>query len=72
MTITTVSITDGPRCGGAVRRVGLELAARAQEAEQLGTMPADLVDRIRAAGLFRILQPRALGGMECLPPRRSR
>jgi alkylation response protein AidB-like acyl-CoA dehydrogenase len=30
-------------------------------------MPADLVDRFRAAGLFRILQPRALGGME-LPP----
>jgi alkylation response protein AidB-like acyl-CoA dehydrogenase len=44
-----------------------EIAARATEAESLGTMPPDLVARIRAAGLLRILQPRALGGHEIEP-----
>jgi indole-3-acetate monooxygenase len=44
-----------------------EISARATESEALGTMPGDLVERIRAAGLFRILQPRALGGHELAP-----
>lgn len=51
----------------AARELAPEVSARAQETEQLGTVPADLVARIRAAGLFRIAQPRSLGGME-LPP----
>lgn len=32
------------------------------EGDRLATMPADLVQRARAAGLFRIYLPRSLGG----------
>jgi len=52
---------------GAARALGPELSARALETERLGTMPADLVARVRAAGLFRILQPRTMGGFELEP-----
>lgn len=43
------------------------LAARADEAERLRTLPHDLVDTLRWAGLFRMATPRDLGGAE-LPP----
>jgi alkylation response protein AidB-like acyl-CoA dehydrogenase len=52
---------------GAARALAPELSARALETERLGTMPADLVARVRSAGLFRILQPRAMGGFELEP-----
>jgi alkylation response protein AidB-like acyl-CoA dehydrogenase len=51
------------------RSLAPELSDRAREAETLGTMPPDLVARIRATGLFRALQPRALGGFELEPAR---
>jgi indole-3-acetate monooxygenase len=51
------------------RTLAAELSTRAGEAEALGTMPADVVERLRAAGLFRALQPRALGGHELEPAR---
>ena len=51
----------------AARNFVAEISARAGEAEALGTMPADLVARLRAAELFRALQPRALGGHELEP-----
>ncbi len=51
----------------AARELAPELMARAREAELLGSMPSDLVARIRSARLFRILQPRALGGLELEP-----
>jgi alkylation response protein AidB-like acyl-CoA dehydrogenase len=44
-----------------------ELSARATESEQAGTMPLDLVDRLRDAGVFRMLQPTPLGGLEVTP-----
>ena len=50
-----------------VRALADEVSARADEAERAGTMPVDLVDRFRQAGLFRALQPRALGGFELEP-----
>jgi indole-3-acetate monooxygenase len=50
-----------------VRALADEVSARAGEAERAGTMPVDLVDRFRQAGLFRALQPRALGGFELEP-----
>ena len=53
----------------AARGFAAEISARAGEAEALGTMPADLVARLRAAELFRALQPRALGGHELEPAR---
>ena len=51
----------------AARDLAPELSARAAEAEQLQTLPRDLVERARSAGLFRLATPRALGGQE-LPP----
>ncbi|NBH10014.1 acyl-CoA dehydrogenase family protein [Amycolatopsis sp. SID8362] len=51
----------------AAREIAPELSARAVEAEELKTLPRDLVERARAAGLFRLATPRALGGLE-LPP----
>ena len=42
----------------SARELAPELAARAAEGEALRTMPADLVDRIKSAGLFRMALPR--------------
>jgi indole-3-acetate monooxygenase len=44
-----------------------ELSARAREGESLRTMPADLVGRLKSAGLFRLALPRSLGGFELDP-----
>jgi 3-hydroxy-9,10-secoandrosta-1,3,5(10)-triene-9,17-dione monooxygenase len=43
------------------------LAARAAECERLRRVPDDSIAAIRAAGFFRILQPRAHGGYELHP-----
>src|SRR5262245_41153859 len=51
----------------AARSLAPEFSARAPEAESLRTMPADLVAKVRRAGLFRIGVPRALGGLELDP-----
>jgi alkylation response protein AidB-like acyl-CoA dehydrogenase len=51
----------------AARALAPEISARAQEAEDLRTVPLDLVDRIRAAGLFHLGVPEQLGGLECDP-----
>lgn len=48
-------------------RLAPAIAARAAEIEEARTLPADLVDRLARAGLFRLLQPAAYGGLE-LPP----
>jgi indole-3-acetate monooxygenase len=44
-----------------------EVAARAVEGERTRTMPEALVERVEAAGLFRMLRTRDLGGMELDP-----
>jgi alkylation response protein AidB-like acyl-CoA dehydrogenase len=49
------------------RRLAPELSERAAEGEQQRTMPADLVEKIRSAGLFHLGFPAALGGQECDP-----
>ena len=52
---------------GAARELAIELSARASEAETLRTMPGDLVDKLKRAGLFRMSLPKALGGLELDP-----
>jgi len=44
-----------------------QLVARAGEADRLRTMPADLVARLRSAGLFHLAVPRSMGGLELDP-----
>lgn len=43
--------------------IGAYFAGHGEEFE----MPASLMDRMREAGLFRIMQPAAFGGLECDP-----
>ncbi len=49
------------------RRLAPELSERAAEGEHQRTMPTDLVDKVRAAGFFRLGLPSTLGGYECDP-----
>jgi alkylation response protein AidB-like acyl-CoA dehydrogenase len=49
---------------GKVRALGPEIRARAAEAEAMRRMPPDLVDKLKAAGVFRIYAPRSHGGLE--------
>jgi alkylation response protein AidB-like acyl-CoA dehydrogenase len=42
-------------------------AAPSRASSWTGTLPLDLVGRLRAAGVFRALQLRALGGFELTP-----
>jgi indole-3-acetate monooxygenase len=51
----------------AARAIAPQLSGRARDIERHGTLPGDLVDRLRASGLLRIIQARSLGGIE-LPP----
>ncbi|MFZ1990792.1 MAG: acyl-CoA dehydrogenase family protein [Alphaproteobacteria bacterium] len=45
-----------------VRAYALEIAARAAEAETARTMPRDLVDSLRKAGVFGMVVPKHVGG----------
>jgi alkylation response protein AidB-like acyl-CoA dehydrogenase len=49
------------------RRIGAEIADRGEEIERERTLPGDIVDRFRDAGLFGMALPAALGGAECAP-----
>jgi alkylation response protein AidB-like acyl-CoA dehydrogenase len=51
----------------AARELAPRLRERAEETERLGTLPPDLVDDARRAGLFRLATPRTLGGLELEP-----
>ena len=43
------------------------IRARRQEIEQARRLPRDLVDSLRATGVFRLGVPRAVGGLEATP-----
>jgi alkylation response protein AidB-like acyl-CoA dehydrogenase len=57
-----------PAVAAAVRELAPEIRARAAEAEAARTTPRDLVDKLRAAGVFRMLTPKSHGGLELPPP----
>ena len=61
------TLSDGDHSTAVARALAPEITQRADDAEALGTMPIDLVERLRAAGIFRALQPRSLGGFEVAP-----
>jgi alkylation response protein AidB-like acyl-CoA dehydrogenase len=42
--------------------VSAEFRARAREGEEMRTMPSDLVELAKSAGLFRLAMPRSMGG----------
>ncbi|MCE2528212.1 MAG: acyl-CoA dehydrogenase family protein [Actinomycetia bacterium] len=46
----------------AARNLGPQIRARSADIEALGTLPPDLVDRIRPTGAFRLCVPDDLGG----------
>lgn len=52
----------------AVKQLSPLLDERAQEAERLRTIPSDVVEALRDAGVFKLALPRSLGGLECDPP----
>jgi alkylation response protein AidB-like acyl-CoA dehydrogenase len=51
----------------AVRLVAGDIAAQVAKIERTRGLPADLVGRLRSAGLFSLALPRVLGGRECAP-----
>ena len=57
----------GEDLAAGATRVAALASVCADEAEQLRTMPRELVDRVRAEGLFRMAMPAALGGLEVDP-----
>jgi indole-3-acetate monooxygenase len=66
-TCPVVNPPDGDQFTAAARALAPEITRCADEAEALGTLPAHLVAALRAAGVFRALQPRSLGGFEVAP-----
>ena len=50
------------------RRLAPEIAARAAEAAELRRLPRDLVDKLKAAGCFRVMFPKSWGGPEMSLP----
>ena len=47
-----------------VRKLAPDIMSRVAEIEALGQLPSDLVEALRAIGIFRMLVPRGHGGLE--------
>jgi alkylation response protein AidB-like acyl-CoA dehydrogenase len=61
-------ITTSEDVLGAVERLAPAIGARAPEVEAGRRLPADLLDALTAAGVFRLLRPAAVGGLEAALP----
>ncbi|MEO0754102.1 MAG: acyl-CoA dehydrogenase family protein, partial [Pseudomonadota bacterium] len=51
----------------AARALAPEIAARAEEIETARRLPSDLAQSLAAAGVFRMVTPDYLGGLELTP-----
>ena len=63
----TAKTTDIPSVAELLRRadeISVVARERAMETEKARQVSADLIDKMREAGLFRIMQPRRFGGFE--------
>ena len=58
---------DSPDYAARARSLGPALAAAADEIERNRELPASIVSALIDTGLFRLLQPRFLGGAELDP-----
>src|SRR3954468_8704306 len=65
--IDTLTLSGAVSSAAVAGALATEIIDRADESEALATMPIDLVGQLRAAGVFRALQPRSLGGFEVAP-----
>lgn len=63
----TITLSDCDQFAAVAHDLAPEIRRCADDAEALGTLPLELVERMRAAGVFRALQPRSLGGCEAAP-----
>jgi alkylation response protein AidB-like acyl-CoA dehydrogenase len=64
MTMGSATIATDQSALVTARALAGQLDARAREGERLRTMPSDLVDHLRDAGMFGLASPRSLGGAE--------
>lgn len=67
-TDSPTSEPSGPELLATMRGFAAEIDARATEGDAARRVPQDLVDRMQAAGVFRMSLPRSLGGLELDPP----
>ncbi|MFN3911544.1 acyl-CoA dehydrogenase family protein [Hyphomonas sp.] len=58
---------SAPGLAAALTPLLPELAARAAEQEEARRLPADLAQKLAAAGVFRMITPKRFGGLECTP-----
>jgi alkylation response protein AidB-like acyl-CoA dehydrogenase len=64
---TMIRAQGGAELLAAARALAPELSVRAAEAEQLRTLPADIVAKLREAGFFNLGLPAELGGLQLDP-----
>ena len=58
---------DRPDYVARARALGPQISAAAEEIERIRELPRPLVQALAGQGLFRLLQPRVLGGAELTP-----
>jgi indole-3-acetate monooxygenase len=67
MTTLTIPAPADVAVLDAATALGADLRVRAAEIDRLRAIPTDVVERARADGLFRLLLPASLGGLELDP-----
>jgi indole-3-acetate monooxygenase len=60
-------LSDEPAILVQARALAPEIRARADAMEQARRMPAELAESLAAIGVYRMLRPSSIGGLECSP-----